>query len=173
MTPPPGARRPEVRKLASGLVIIDDPMHGLEGDPGPIDRSKPDNFEMMIRRGDYLEVPAWKPGETKPRIAGTLVYSPKEDELGQVKCVEPSGIVQIWFGDRRPTGEEIIHNERACDLYVVQTKACNGCRGIRGEGGFSGWLPCKICNGLRTIPTREGLRPWDAEKRERRDRESL
>ncbi len=172
MTPPAeataGIERRTIGGRAADILTIDDPMHGLICEPGPVDLSKPDNFEQMIRRGDYID----KPDGTKPRIAGTLVYSPKEDELGQVKMVEPLGIVQIWFGERRPTGEEIIGYERACDLYVVATRACNSCCGMTGRR-FGGWVPCKICNGLRTVPTADGLKPWAAEKRERLRRDGL
>lgn len=163
MTPPPGARRPEMRKTKDGLIIIDDPMHDLIGEPSPVDGSKPDSFETMIRRGDYVNVH----GATKPRIAGTLVYSPKEDELGQVKCVEPSGIVQIWFGARTESGSEIIKNEHVRDLYVVRVASCPACRGYRGSDRWGGWSPCKKCNGLRNVPTQEGLKPWAEEKARR------
>lgn len=178
MTPPAeamaGIERRTIGGRAADILVIDDPMHGLIGEPGPVDRSKPDSLETMIRRGDFVA----RHGDSaavppKPRLAGTLAYSPKEDELGQVKLVDSAGIVSIWFGQRRANGEEIIHGERACDLYVIATRACNSCRGMTGRRGFSGWVPCKICNGLRTVPTADGLKPWAAEKRERLARGEL
>jgi hypothetical protein len=155
------------------FVVIDDPIKEapwmpLAGPAGPIDHTKPDSIETMLRRGRFSSSAI---GE---RFEGTIVYDSERDELCMVKGIDNplTAEIKVWFGARRPDGIEVIVTQAARFLFKVETYRCGACTGrYSGEGrrGFDG-AACMRCCGLRVVPTATGLKPWAAEKAARAER---
>ncbi len=158
--------RSTIKGRAFDTLIIDDPLK--DAPPGRVDTTKPDNVETMLRRGGVWTRDGGKDG--LPRFEGSLVYSPREDDLCQAKGIETPGsaIVTVWFGERTERGNEVLKGVAANRLYVVPMMPCKSCRGVTFD--HVGWVPCRMCNGLRMQPTAAGLKPWAEEKRRDLDR---
>lgn len=155
------------------IVIVDDPIKEamaepigpLLGPPGPVDLSKPDSVETLLRRGHWAAKVHPKTGAPVDSFIGTIVYDSEDDELARVERIEDplAGTIALWYGETVRASRVVTKVRFASKLFIVEYKTCHECRGAPVGAD----VRCLVCNGLRYAPTARGLAPWRAEKRAR------